>query len=442
MRNSAKHQWKIPGHLLVAATAWLARILIAGAQLVSIRIVLSKLGTDAYAVFALLTSLMVWFMLIDFGIGYAAQNAISERRAIGEVYEREIVVGLSIGMVLLAATGVIFMLLSQGIGPAYLRQFNFLDVDEKVTYFSTVTILFLGTGTGQIIYKVWYGEQRGYLANALMALAALVSLGGLWAVVHSDIEDKLYWGLVAYLAPSMVLPLLASIWRIAHAGRAAWIFERSELNRLFSKAWRFWGFAAMSAAVLNIDYIIMSQYLRPVDIVLYTLTTKILGFALMVYGTALMALWPVCTELAAKNQWAEIFRHITSYLVAGAAVVVIAAFCFSVWRKETSTLFTGGKAIDIPLGLIALVAAYFLIRVWTDTFAMILQSISDLRPLWIFVPIQAILSGSLQWLLAPKFGLYGIVAGVMLSFLITVVWALPLATQRHAIIKNLNGISS
>jgi len=442
MRNSVKYQWKIPGHLLVAATAWLARTLIAGAQLVSIRIVLSNLGSDAYAVFALLTSLMVWFMLIDFGIGYAAQNAISERRAIGEVYEREIVVGLAIGMVLLAAAGVIFMLLGKEIGPAYLRQFNFLDAGEKATYFSTVAIFFLGAGTGQIIYKVWYGEQRGYLANALMALAAIVSLGGLWAVVHSDIENKLYWGLVAYLAPSAVLPLVASTWRLAHAGRIAWFFERSELKRLFSRSWRFWGFAAMSAAVLNIDYIVMSQYLKPADIVLYTITTKALGFALMIYGTALMALWPVCTELATKKQWAELFRHIKRYLIIGGAAVVIAATSFSVWRNEISTLFTGGKAIDIPLGLVALLAAYYLIRVWTDTFSMILQSISDLRPLWIFVPVQAVLSGSLQWLLAPKFGLYGIVAGVMLSFLITVVWALPLETRRHAITKISNGISS
>ena len=440
MRNGVKHQWQIPRHLLVAATAWLARILIAGAQLVSIRIVLSNLGSDAYAVFALLTGLMVWFMLIDFGIGYAAQNAISERRAIGEVYEREIVVGLAIGMVLLAATGVIFMLLSESIGPAYLRQFSFLDSGEKVKYFSTVAILFLGAGTGQIIYKVWYGEQRGYLANAVMALAAIVSLGGLWTVVHSDIEDKLYWGLVAYIAPSMVFPLVASTWRLAQAGRAAWIFERSELKRLTSRAWRFWGFAAMSAGVLNIDYIVMSQYLSPSDIILYTITTKVLGFALMIYGTTLMAFWPVCTELAAKNQWVEIFRHIKSYLVAGGIAVVIVATCFSVWREEISILFTGGKPIAIPWGFVALVAVYYLIRVWTDTFAMILHSVSDLRPLWAFVPVQVLLSGSLQWFLAPKFGVNGIVVAVMLSFLLTVVWALPQAARRYSTSENRSGI--
>jgi hypothetical protein len=68
---------------------------------------------------------------------------------------------------------------------------------------------------------------------------------------------------------------------------------------------------------------------------------------------------------------------------------------------------------------------------------MVLQSISDLRPLWIFAPFQAILSGGFQLLLAPKFGVNGIVMGVMLSFVITVAWALPLATQRHVATKNL-----
>lgn len=442
MSNWGGRHWQIPRHLLVAATAWLARFLIAGVQLVSIRIVFTNLGSEAYAVFALLTGLMVWFMLVDFGIGYAAQNAISERRAAGEGYEREIAVGLAIGMMFLVATGAIFMLLGASIGPAYLRQFGFLDSGEKTTYFFTVAVLFLGAGTGQIIYKVWYGEQRGYLANAMMALAAVVSLGGLWAVVHSDVKDKLYWGLVAYLTPSMVFPLVASAWRLARVGRAAWIFERSELKRLSSRAWRFWGFAVMSAVVLNIDYIIMSQLLSPSEIVLYTITTKVLGFVLTIYAAVLMAFWPVCTELAAKNQWIGIFRHIKRYLAVGGTAVAIAATGFSVWREEISILFTGGGAINIPLGLVALVAAYYLIRVWTDTFAMLLQSISDLSPLWIFVPVQAVLSGSLQWVFAPKFGASGIVLGMMLSFLITVAWALPQAAQRHSVAGNRRAVLS
>lgn len=66
-----------------------------------------------------------------------------------------------------------------------------------------------------------------------------------------------------------------------------------------------------------------------------------------------------------------------------------------------------------------------MVRVWTDTYAMFLMSIGKLKPLWISVPFQAVLSGSLQWVGAVNYGLVGLLCGLIASFLITVSWWLP-----------------
>ncbi|WP_422824300.1 polysaccharide biosynthesis C-terminal domain-containing protein [Xenorhabdus siamensis] len=73
-----------------------------------------------------------------------------------------------------------------------------------------------------------------------------------------------------------------------------------------------------------------------------------------------------------------------------------------------------------------LFAAYFSIRVWSDTYAMLLQSMNELKPLWLIVPFQATLSFGLQWYLAGKFKIYGILIGLIISFILTVVIFLPI----------------
>ncbi|HBV2730405.1 TPA: transporter, partial [Citrobacter freundii] len=72
---------KIPNHLIIAGSSWLSKIVIAGVQVASISYLLSILGEEKYAVFSLLTGLLVWCSAVDFGIGTGLQNYISECRA-------------------------------------------------------------------------------------------------------------------------------------------------------------------------------------------------------------------------------------------------------------------------------------------------------------------------------------------------------------------------
>jgi hypothetical protein len=89
------------------------------------------------------------------------------------------------------------------------------------------------------------------------------------------------------------------------------------------------------------------------------------------------------------------------------------------------------QALEAPSALLLLAGGYQVLRVWTDTFAMMLQSMSLLRPFWLLVPLQAIASVMLQIWLVPQFGLYGTFIGLTLSFLLTVSWGLPYFLLRH-----------
>ncbi len=187
----------------------------------------------------------------------------------------------------------------------------------------------------------------------------------------------------------------------------------------------------MSAGVLQIDYLIMSQFLPAKDIVGYNLSNKIFSLAFFIYSALLMALWPVCAEAISRNEWLQVNRHVRKSIILGAGIIAVTTFCLIIFMPEMVNLLSPREQVTIPVLFIVLLGCYQLLRVWTDTYAMLLQSMSYLRPFWLYIPFQAILSFLLQWYLVKKLGIYGVVLGLMGSFIATACWALPFSFYRR-----------
>ena len=150
-----------------------------------------------------------------------------------------------------------------------------------------------------------YAEQIGFLANILPAIGG--SLLDIWEVVAvnaSAASDKLLLSLVVFLAPSAALPLGALL---IQAVMHFWSCDKSSNTattiKIVKRAIHFWFLAIMAAFVLQIDYLVMSQFLQAHDIVIYNLTTKIFGLGVFIYAAFLKALWPTLTEAIVQNKW-------------------------------------------------------------------------------------------------------------------------------------------
>ncbi|HCP8418079.1 TPA: polysaccharide biosynthesis C-terminal domain-containing protein, partial [Escherichia coli] len=66
-----------------------------------------------------------------------------------------------------------------------------------------------------------------------------------------------------------------------------------------------------------------------------------------------------------------------------------------------------------------------IIRAWCDTYAVLLQTMNSMKPLFIIVPIQALINFILQWYFISILSLTGILIGSIISFLCTVAIYLP-----------------
>lgn len=421
----------IPAHMVVTISAWLGRVVTVAAGIVMVRMLTITLGVEQYGAFAVLAGLQGWFLLLDFGIGSSLQNHISESRSRGESVNALLMVTLISGVVLGILLSLTISVVSSTVAPLLLKSFSSLDTAGKVRCFTTNGIIYVVVAIGSISSRIWYAEQRGYLSSIIPAAASICSLALVYLVMSLQPDERLFWCVLASGAPSAAMLLVSFIVKTAPAERVSAAELGTVLRPLFFRAFKFWGFALMSAFVLQIDYIVMSQFLQAKEIVAYNITGKVFFIAFFLYSALLSALWPLCTEAAALLKWDALKKNLRNILASGFTIMAIASGVFYLGMPLIVRVLSPAETLVIPPPFILLMGAYYLVRVWSDAYAMVLQSMSYLRPFWLLTPVQAVVSCVLQLFLVPRIGLSGVVIGLLGSFLLTACWGLPYFLRRR-----------
>ena len=416
---------RVPPHLFVAASAWGSRIISAVTGLFMVRVLTQSLGTEQYAAYAILGGMIGWFSLTDMGLGSSLQNFISERRGKGESYNEYVTTTALLGGVCLLFFVAALALSSDELGTAVLRKFDFFSRDLKRKYFLVMGLLSIGSAIGGISYRIWFAEQKGYLANLTPALASLVSFILVVGVSRTGKSHSLLWMLSAGLGTSAVLPMLIFIVQVVRKKAVAFALDWALIRPLFIRGMKFWLSGVLAACVLQIDYLVISQYLAPKDIVVYNLSSKIFLLIFFVYTALLGALWPVFAEATAANDWNGLLRHVRKTIAMGVVPVLVGTAIFALFRDRIIALLSPKEVVEIPYDLLALFGFYYLLRVWSDVFGVVLKSMSYMRPFVIYIPFQAAINILVQVVITREIGVRGVLVGLIASYLLTAVWIAP-----------------
>lgn len=422
---------RIPRVWLVAGGGWAGRLIQIASQFAAVRIMTDEMGTAIYSVFAVLASLVNWFALSDFSIGFSLQNHISERRVAGDDADDLAFTAIVLTAIITFGTALLLLVLGPILSHFLLAEFTFLSPEERTLAFWAMAYPAIGTALGNIAYKIWFAQHRGYLASLFPAAGTVLGTLGIWGLAHTMRQPSLAWTTFAYYVPVALLPLAAlavMAWRIGQHHH----FRPRLVRPLLTRAGRFWVVGMLGAAVLQVDYIIMAQALGPADIVVYNVASKVFALILFVYSALLLALWPVCAEAIARRGWDVVMRLVRRYILLGTGFTLIAGLSFLMVQGQVMRVLAPSTSLHIPAIVILLLTVYNIVRVWTDTFNMVLQSMNDLTIFWIVVPFQSILSIALQITGVRWFGLPGMIAGLIFCFVSTVAWILPLRCIGHA----------
>jgi len=315
-----------------------------------------------------------------------------------------------------------------------------LDTEQNLgNLFFVGSVLMMSTAIFGIIYKVWYAVEKGYLSTLVPAIATLCSFILLKMLsAQGSADNDIMLVVVLYFIPQAVFPLLFLLNLIYKVVRQP--KKWGEIDKEFLRtAFGFFVFALFSAIILQFDYIVMSQILQPLDIIIYNTFVKIFGLGLFVYTSFLFAVWPVIREKLVSGKFDEVTVLINKYLPIGLVFMFIFTLGVGLYGNDVFTILVKNITATASTVFILLLGIYYFLRVWTDTFAMILQSANELKPLRIALPFQALVGISLQIFLGGLFGVNGIVLGLLLSFVLTVSWYFPFRVYR---LLNSKGVSN
>jgi O-antigen/teichoic acid export membrane protein len=422
---------KIPGRYQVAAAGWVSRFFMGFSQLISISILLSYLGTDLYAVFAIIIGLQGWFALADCGIGSSLQNYISEARANNEDDAVLLSNATVVSFILLIVVCAVFICISPWLQYLLLHKIALTLATSQYYLLISVGIVCIATNIFGISYRILFANHKGYWAYFYQGIGPIISVISILVVKYSNIvKYRLLIALLSWLLPQLIVAMFSYVQIFPFRN----LFKHINfqiIRSLLLRSMKFWGFAIAAAFTLSIDYIVMTQTLTTKDIAIYNILSKGFGLILVVYTAVLTAIWPEIAELFIKRQWLHANKILIKNMLLGMFFVAICSILFLFARDLVMFILVPKTNLILPVTTTVLFGFYALIRVWTDSYAIALQSQNYLRIFWIYVPIQAILSFFGMYFFSLHYGVNGVLLGLILSFLLTASWVVPVCYYKR-----------
>ena len=430
------YKWSIPNHFVVMIAGWVGKIITALAQLVCIRLVISSIGIEHYAPFALTVAMIGWFTICDLGLGASLQNYISEANVTKKDVGHQIITVCALLILLWVILNSVFFVLSYWLGSLYFQGSSFLSLEEQRMLFFLGCLSGVSFVIGGAVYKVYFAWHKGYLSNLI---PAVLSVCALCLVYFALIGDK---GLLAnvspvvilsfcWLVPVNVVPVILFFKLFFKYARYIKHINLKQCWTSLKRGQGFFLFSVMATLTLQVDYIIISQVLSNYYISLYNVASKIFSLIFFFYNALLMAIWPVICEKLKDHQWYYVKNLLSKNIRFGTLLVMLSTLFFIIFRVDILNLLAPKSHLVVPVSLILLFCLYYVIRVWCDSYALILNSTSKMKPFLVLVPFQAGVSIIFQVIGAKSAGLTGLLTGLILSFLLTVFWGLPYAVSRY-----------
>lgn len=396
---------------------WSARCLVVLLSLLNTRLLLNLVGVEGLAVHSIILSLSVWFALLNLGIPAAVQNLVSKYRAQGQMYEQLKNTSFSLLAILFIAFLPIVLLIGLAVKHWLLDSYQVVDVS---TVLAACTLIFI-SGLGQLFNTVLYAEQRGVWPNVYPAINAIGVSICLLMLERLNISN-FNIVLIIFLMPTLAVFIVSSIQLKAFR---KWSLNIEIIRTILKDSQGFSLFAALSACTLAVDYFVMSQILQANDIAQYNLSSRVFLTILTINSILLATKWPDMSELMHSRKLKEARSTIHRILKQGLALGALGGCAIVLSMSWIVSIIAGGKVTSIPFLTSLCWLLYILIRIWSDTFAMSLLCIGKTGIFNRYVPIQALISITGQYYLGGKFGLPGIISGLIISFLATAAWILP-----------------
>jgi O-antigen/teichoic acid export membrane protein len=139
------------------------------------------------------------------------------------------------------------------------------------------------------------------------------------------------------------------------------------------------------------------------------------------FYAVLLTQWPKYTEFITEKRFDAVDSVTRKIILGGLCFIFISTIAIWIFKDLVTLLLTDSKLVIQDRTIYAF-GIYYCLRIFGDTYAVIISSVNKIGIFLIYMPFQAAISVLSQVYLAKYYGAAGIVLGIAASFLVTATW--------------------
>jgi len=408
-------------------------------SLVTLPLTVRYLGKLEYGVWVTISSSVMLFSVLDFGIANTLTNFISEAYAEDDCEKAQgyfaTAFWLTVGVAaVLAVLGVVVW---RGVDWGALLHLHDAVLIAQARMCIAISIAFFAVSLPlNLANRVLSGYQQVHLANYFSMTNSVLGLVAVVSVVLA--RGNIVHLMAAYCAAMVTGSVLLNVWLSgwhkpwirAHPGKVS----RSRMRGLFGQGALFFALQLTTLVVFNSDNLVITHYLGAAEVTPYSIAWRLTTYATMMQTILIPSFWPAFTEAYRKRELAWMRSTYNEMVRKTVLAVSAVALLIGLFGRPAIHLWAGPAAVPGPLLLWTLAGWAVLVTVTTNQ-ALLLTATGRLRLEAGVAVIAAVANLGLSIVLVQRIGAEGVIVATILSFVVFMV--VPQAWEVRRVLKGI-----
>ncbi|BAY97937.1 hypothetical protein NIES37_18850 [Tolypothrix tenuis PCC 7101] len=398
--------------LLTGSTTLVVKGMSTLAGFIAIPLTAKYLETERFGLWLILSSLLSWISIADFGLANSLTNALAtadaneDRQIAKEFVSSAFYLMLLIASILL----IVFLILYPSI--SWERVFNINSILAKqevgVSIF-VCWILFIIRLPLSIPSRIYAAYQEGYWYQIWGAFSSFLSIISIITAIY--IHANLPWLIVASFGTLLIGDIFSGIHLFCF--KRKWLapkyenFNGLQCKWLLKTGFQFWIAQISAILIFQTDLIIVAQLFGASSVASYGITLKLFSLILYISSSFIISLWPAYSEALAKGDYAWIKNTFKMSIYISFIWSIFVGILLVIFSPQLISLLVNKEAIPHISLLLAMLFTTVLNCI-AQCVAMLVNGLGELKLQAILAPVSAISNILLSVFLGNLLGVSGV----------------------------------
>lgn len=388
---------------------------------------LKCLSPYEYGIWLTLSSITMWFVSLDFGLGNGLRNKLAEALSINNTELARIYISTT--YFFLAAVCVVFLIIFSVINP-FINWYSILSIKTNLevninTVVYIVFIFFIFNFVLKLITFIISADQKPALNGFFTFIINILTIVLIYILSVTPYASLLNVGIVYSAVPSLVF--LAATFTLfgtfyKKIKPSVKLIRSGYSKDLVGLGFQFFIMQISAMILFTTDNLIIAQIFTPTDVTYYNIAYKYFYTIFLIFSVILNPFWSAFTEAYVKKDFQWINNTTVKLIKIWVIFVLVIIFMFfiadMVYRKWI------GQDIQIPSYLSLFMALFTILNMWNNIFAYFVNGIGKIRLQLYYGIFIGIINIPLAILLASncKLGTPGIILSTCICLVPSSIW--------------------